>query len=234
MPMRVTGLTSGLDTESIISALVSSYNTKSEKYTKAQTKLSWTQDAWKSLNTKVYSMYTNLSNLRFSSAYTTKKATVSDATKATVSASGIAVNGTQKLKINSTAQSAYMTGGKLKRADISSTEPIEGKTTLAELGYTGGKSSFKVTVNGESKKIEIDGSSTITDVTASLKEAGLNVNFDTAQNRLYVSAKESGKAGDFTIEPATNIESSLGTPIQYNSDSSFCYFDECWKQKRIC
>lgn len=219
MPMRVTGLTSGLDTESIISALVSSYNTKSEKYTKAQTKLSWTQEAWKSLNTKVYSMYTNLSNLRFSSAYTTKKATVSDATKATVSASGIAVNGTQKLKINSTAQSAYMTGGKLKRADISSTEPIEGKTTLAELGYTGGKSSFKVTVNGESKKIEIDRSSTITDVTASLKEAGLNVNFDTAQNRLYVSAKESGKAGDFTIEPATNIESSLGTPIQYNSDS---------------
>lgn len=32
MPIRITGLTSGLDTESIISALVSSYNYKTNKY----------------------------------------------------------------------------------------------------------------------------------------------------------------------------------------------------------
>ena len=31
MPIRITGLTSGLDTESIISALVSSYNYKTNK-----------------------------------------------------------------------------------------------------------------------------------------------------------------------------------------------------------
>ena len=40
MPIRITGLASGLDTESIISALVSSYNYKTNKYKKAQTKLS--------------------------------------------------------------------------------------------------------------------------------------------------------------------------------------------------
>ena len=55
MPIRITGLTSGLDTEAIISALVSSYNYKTNKYKKAQTKLSWKQDAWKTLNTKIYS-----------------------------------------------------------------------------------------------------------------------------------------------------------------------------------
>ena len=53
MPIRITGLTSGLDTEAIISALVSSYNYKTNKYKKAQTKLSWKQDAWKTLNTKI-------------------------------------------------------------------------------------------------------------------------------------------------------------------------------------
>ena len=41
MPIRITGLNSGLDTESIISALVSSYSYKTNKYKKAQTKLSW-------------------------------------------------------------------------------------------------------------------------------------------------------------------------------------------------
>ena len=219
MPMRVTGLTSGVDTESIITALVSSHKAKSDKFTKAQTKLSWTQETWKGLNTKVYSMYTNLSNLRFSSAYSTKKATVSDATKAAVSASGIAVNGTQKLKVNKTAQSAYMTGGKLALADITSKEGITTDTTLAELGYRGGKSSFMVTANGESKKIDIDGSTKLNDVVASLKEAGLNVNFDTAQSRLYISGKTSGKAGDFRIEPNANVVDSLGDPVQYMSDS---------------
>ena len=41
--------------------MVSSYTTRKEKYQKAQTKLEWTQDAWKSLNTKVYSLYSNIS-----------------------------------------------------------------------------------------------------------------------------------------------------------------------------
>lgn len=219
MPMRVTGLTSGLDTESIISALVSAYDTKTQKYTKAQTKLSWTQEAWKGLNTKVYSMYTNLSNLRFSSAYTTKKATVSDATKATVSADGIAVNGTQKLKIKSTAQSAYMTGGKLARADKSNKEPLEMKTTLAELGYTGNITTFQINKgDGETKYVTLKQDSTITDVVAGFKEAGINVNFDAKQGRLYLNAKESGAAGDFTIEPMADLYN--GNEVaQYNKDS---------------
>ena len=55
MPIRMTGMVSGLDTESIVSALVSSYSTKTQKYKKAQTKLSWKQDAWKSVNTDVQS-----------------------------------------------------------------------------------------------------------------------------------------------------------------------------------
>ena len=34
MPIRITGLNSGLDTEAIISELVSAYRTKEEKYRK--------------------------------------------------------------------------------------------------------------------------------------------------------------------------------------------------------
>jgi len=73
MAIRLSGMTSGLDTDSIVKAMVSSYTTRKEKYQKAQTKLEWTQDAWKSLNTKVYSLYSNISNLRFSTAYNLKK-----------------------------------------------------------------------------------------------------------------------------------------------------------------
>ena len=63
MPIRMTGLNSGMDTESIITELMKAYRTKSDSIEKKQTKLSWTQDAWKELNKKVYGFYTNVSNL---------------------------------------------------------------------------------------------------------------------------------------------------------------------------
>ena len=68
MPIRITGLNSGLDTEALVSELVSAYRKKTEKYTKARTKLSWKQDKWKDLNTKIKSFYNSISSLRFSTA----------------------------------------------------------------------------------------------------------------------------------------------------------------------
>ena len=72
MPIRMSGMISGMDTEALVSAMVSTYVSKKEKYQKAQTKLSYKQEAWKSLNTKVYSMYSSISSLRFSSAQLAK------------------------------------------------------------------------------------------------------------------------------------------------------------------
>ena len=73
MAMRVSGINSGLDTDAIVQELVSAYSKKTEKYEKEQTKLSWKQEAWKSLNSKVYSFYTNTSKLKYSSAYAAKR-----------------------------------------------------------------------------------------------------------------------------------------------------------------
>ena len=50
MPIRLSGLSSGLDTESLVSALVSSYTLQKDNLVKAQTKLSWKQESWKTMN----------------------------------------------------------------------------------------------------------------------------------------------------------------------------------------
>ena len=60
MPIRITGMNSGLDTEALVSELVSAYKQKGTKYEKAQTKISWKQEAWKSLSSKTYSFRTGL------------------------------------------------------------------------------------------------------------------------------------------------------------------------------
>ena len=63
MTMRMTGLISGLDTESLITQMVSGHKTKVENAQKQQTKLKWKKEAWSSLNTKLYSFYTGAHHL---------------------------------------------------------------------------------------------------------------------------------------------------------------------------
>lgn len=194
MAIRLSGMASGLDTDSIVQALVSSYSYKKSKYEKAQTKLGWTQEAWKSLNTKVYSLYSNVSNLRFSTAYSLKKTSVSDSTKASVKAGSSAPNGTQTLKITNTAKAGYLTGEGINASSSS--------TTLAQLGYTGGDAKINVNTKDGTKSITLSATSTMSDVEKQLKEAGLNASYDSTYKRFYISAKDTGADNDFTLTGA--------------------------------
>ena len=199
MPIRMTGMVSGLDTDSIVQELVSAYSTKKEKYVKEQTKLGWKQEIWKSLNKEVNSLYKSVGNLRFDSGYTTKKTTSSDSTKATVSATGNAVVGTQKLHVLSTAQSGYLTGAEIKTADGSK---VETSTKLSDLGITDDEITLNIaptTQNGETKQIKVGKDSTISDVVNQFKEAGLNANFDAGNGRFYLSSSDSGFETDFNV-----------------------------------
>lgn len=211
MPIRITGLNSGLDTESIISALVSSYNYKTQKYQKAQTKLSWKQDAWKDMNTKVYSFYKSVGNLKYSTAYNMRKTTVSDMTKANVTASGNVSNGTYSVQVTQLAKAGYLTGARLKLTESAETEgaKLTGSTTLKDLGYTGEASSFKVSVGGNETEIKLSQNSTINEVVSQLKEAGVNASFDETNKRIFISAKSTGEANDFSITSDSNGEALL-------------------------
>jgi len=208
MAIRLSGLTSGMDTDAIVQELVSAYSLKTEKYEKQQTKLTWKQDAWKSLNTKIYSLYTNVSNMRMSGTYNLRKTSVSDNTKATVTANSDAVTGTQKLNILQTAQASYITGGKLG-------DDVTTSTKLSELGYKGGDTSFQVEGNdGETHEIKVTKATTVKEVIDQLKEAGLNASFDANNKRIFVSAKDSGESNDFNLvagdEEGNDVLSALG------------------------
>ncbi len=194
MPIRLTGLNSGLDTESLVSALVSAYRTKTEKYTKAQTKLSWKQTAWSELNKKVNTFYKSLDALRFTSAYKTKKVNVSDATKVNVTATEGAVNGTQSLEVKETAKAGYLTGANLGSS-------VRGGTKLSELGIEDG-STISVTVKGRTTDMKLSGNMTVDDLTNAFKDAGIKASFDSANHRFFLSAGDSGKENDFSLTAA--------------------------------
>lgn len=222
MTIRITGMNSGLDTESIISELASARSIKVENIKKDQTQLSWKIDAWKELNSKIYSFYTDvLSDMRFDYAYGKKTTKISNPNAVSVVTSGDAANGVQSLKVKKLATTAYLTGAELKADGKRATKG----TKLSDLGIDG-EVKLKLTAGGEEKEITLNGSETLADVAEKFSEAGLNAKFDEASGRFFVSAKESGAEAHFDIKAVDGDDASaealkklgLDYSSYYNSD----------------
>lgn len=221
MAIRITGMYSGLDTESIITQLASAQSTKKNNLVRAQTKLSWKQDAWKALNTKIYSFYTNvLDNMRFQSSYMKKTTKVSNSNAVSVVTGSGAPNSVQSLKIGQLAKEAYLTSGTVSTGDGGK---VSKSTKLSELGITE-EGNFAVNVGGKTTNITLNGDMKISDVVKQFESAGLNASFDEKNQRFYLTAKGSGAAADFTITSndanGKDILSALGLGSTYNKDSS--------------
>ena len=192
MAIRMSGLSSGLDTEAIVGALMSAQSLKKTKLTQAKTKLEWTQTKWKELNTKLYKLYSEqVSKLQLQSSYMTKKATSSDETKAKITASAKAVNGSYTMEVKNIATAQYLTGSKINATS--------GNTKMSELDPALVNKEVEVKAGDKTTKFTITEDTTINDFTSELKKAGLNANFDTAQKRLFISSKDSGLSNAFSI-----------------------------------
>lgn len=221
MAMRLTGLMSGMDTESVIKELVAARQTKVDKTKKAQTKLSWKQDAWKELNTKIYSLYTQtLSDLRFSGTYAKKITKVSNSSVVSVITGANAMNSVQTLKVDRLASSGYLTGGKVGGGE----KDLTGDSTLKEAGVelTGGKGSIAVMSGGVMSEIEVTEDTTIDNLLTDLRKAGVNASFDEKNQRFYISSKTSGADGNFLLAGLDNagVDALAGLGIGVYEDLS--------------
>lgn len=191
MGIRMSGLISGMDTEAIVKELMSAQSMKKNKVVKAKTKLEWTQTKWSELNTKLTGLYNNfVSKMQLSTAYKTKKTTVSDATKASVAAKTSAANGNYSMEIKNVATSQYLTGAKINAAASDKLTDIDSSLLNKEIS---------ITVGAKTTKFAVTADTTLKDFTSALQSAGLNASFDDAQKRLFISSKESGLENAFSI-----------------------------------
>ena len=199
MPIRITGMNSGLDTDRIIQELVRGQKSKVDTIKKNQTSIQWKQDAWKELNTKALKLFNGtLGKMRFSDAYAKKTSKVSS-NKATVVTGENAVNGSQNLQINKLAKTGMLTGAKITQADGKAVSSNTKLSQLEGMSALTGDSSFTVNANGKETKINVNDDTTIQNVVDQLKNAGLNANFDAGNGRFFISSKTMGEAGDFSI-----------------------------------
>jgi len=206
MPIRMTGLVSNMDTDSIIQSLMSVQRLKQTKIENKITKLEWKQEKWKALNSKIYSFYKDtVSKMRLQGSYMTKNATSSDESVAKVTASTSAAVGTHTLEVSSLASAQYLTGSKIVDKD---SKAVTGSTLLTNLNISTG-SKITVGIGTTTKDIAIDDTTTVDSLVSSLKSAGLKASFDTTQNRFFISS-DSGLANAFSLTSTNGSLAKLG------------------------
>lgn len=201
MSVRLSGLISNMDTDSIVQELMSAQSMKKTKIENKKTKLEWKQEKWKALNTKIYALYTGtLSKMRFQANYSTKKVTSTNNTALSATVSSTAANGAHKLNITQLASSQYVTSGTLSLDASATATSITSDTTLKDLGVASGT---VISIKDKDSKVigslSVSTTTTIEDFVDACDDAGLNASFDEDQGRFYLSSEKSGEDNSFSI-----------------------------------
>lgn len=206
MGIRMSGLVSGLDTDSIIKELMSAQSQKKVKIQNKITKNEWTQEKWKELNSKIYNFHKEaLNKFKLQGSYQSKKVTSSNEAKVSVKASNTAVEGSHSIKVSQLAKSQYVTSAKLSMTDEEgNAKSVTSSTKLTDLGMTEG-TTITIATDRKSYDFDVSSSSTINDFLTACKSAGLTASYDTNQSRLFISSSASGADNAFSI--TTSISS---------------------------
>lgn len=224
MAMRVTGMNSGLDTETIIQQLVEARSGKVDELKNEKTILGWKQEAWKDINSKVYNLFNGtLNNLKYQSSFVKKTTAVSNSSAVSVITDDTAMDSVQSLKINNLAKAGYLTGAKLSGTDGKTLS--SGSKVVESLGIDAG-SKFEISTNGKKTEISIDENTTMSSLVSQLKDAGVNASFDAGQQRLFIGATKTGEQYDFTLTASntkgTTAMSKLGILV-YDDSTKAAY-----------
>ncbi|MDE7242424.1 MAG: flagellar filament capping protein FliD [Oscillospiraceae bacterium] len=142
----ISGLASGLDTESMIENLVKAYQTKITQLQQKSTKIEWKQDAYRSIISKMYAFsnnytsYTSSNNMLSQSFFNSAKTYVAQGANASkVSATGTSSSEIVLNSIDRLAQTArYSTSGNFDAGDgktitASSAVDLTGRTEISSL-----------------------------------------------------------------------------------------------------
>ncbi len=206
--IRMSGMISGLDTESLVKELVNAQRLKNKKYTDKLTTSEWKEEKWKDLNTKLYKLYTDdLSKLRLSANYAAKKISVSNENLISVTGDNTAVNGAYTITDIKTASNHYITSGVVKTSDGTTTAKSINKLSdlVGDLGADEEVTLKLTDADGkETGSLKLKGSTTLAEVAFMMKnDLKLNANYDEKQGRLFISSTNGGISSRFGIEAGT-------------------------------
>lgn len=198
---RVSGLASGIDTDSIIKKILKSDYAKLDRANQRVQLLEWQRDIYREANSKLLKVRNAAQDLKLPSVFQSKLVKSSNQDVVTATATGDAVNGVHTIIVNS-----VMTG--VNR--ISTSELAAHQSTLAtQFGLTGtvsfvltGKDNIARTYSFDTATKSID--NVVSDINANAANSGINVGYSAVGNRFILSTADTGSTAVMAIDDSAN------------------------------
>lgn len=193
--LRIGGLASGMDIDTMVSNLMKVARVPVDKLKQQKTQLEWKKEDYRTMNTQLLALRTEASKMRLQATFQSRKASSSDESVVSVSASTNAAQASYNIKVASLATATTVqSSGELNVDDA-------GKT-LAEL--FGQSEKFSFTINGvtfsdvDPEKETLQG--LLNKITSS--RAGVTAFFATTatgQGKIVLSSKQTGAQADIAM-----------------------------------
>lgn len=162
--VRMTGLISGLDTESLVQQLSQAYQVKVDNAQKKVTKAEWKKEAWANLNTKLMNFYKNaLTTFKSASTYQSK-AVIGTLSGVKITASNKAVNGNHSVEVRGTASAQMWTGHKINDKTYSATSYKAATDTSMKISDLRDKNGYSIQTSLNGSKFTVTAGDTTAEV----------------------------------------------------------------------
>ncbi|PAD36178.1 hypothetical protein CHH48_07545 [Terribacillus saccharophilus] len=213
--MRVGGLASGIDTDSLVEQLMNAERQKLYKMQQEQTKLTWQQDSYREVNTSLKSFDDMLTNMKLSTTYN-QKTTTSSSSAVTATADSSASNGSYSIEVTQVATAAInVSTGSVGGDDFNPDEPIGEQFTVSFTTYDqeGTEIKYDKTFTSSDSLNDI-----LKDITNS--NAGVRASYDTQSGKVVMEKKYTGDLNEDIYDNDGKLLS-RNAEIDFGADNAF-------------
>jgi flagellar hook-associated protein 2 len=189
---RISGLASGMDTESIIKKLMAANRVPLDKLKQKKQVLEWQRDDYRTLNAKILDFRNASFDMKLSSNYSAKKSSVDKETILSASPTSSAADGIYELEVQQLAK-----GGKSTSVGVVGATSLDNTMsqlrTVATTGPTllrisGEKGTSTIVVNNSDKL-----SAFISNFNSQSTYTGVNVTYDQKMDHFFFTSVNTGK-----------------------------------------
>lgn len=221
--MRISGLASGIDTDSMVKALMTAAKTPLNTLNQKKQIVEWQRESYREINSKIVDLRNNkLSSYRLSQTMNTQTAVVTGNTGAVSAIAKNTANGISMSVV--VAQLATKSGVESTALKATSGE-VTTKTTLSSLDSSGsGSSTYKVKINDQD--FSFSSTDTIASVVSKInsnKDAKATATFDEVTGKLSITASEYG--GSISFDENSNFMNLMGNPSVKTGKSAVVYIN---------
>lgn len=192
--MRVGGLASGMDTDSIVKDMMKIQKMPLDKLMQQKTLTEWQQEATRDTNLSMTNLRTSASNLRLQSSFNSYSATSPTPNSFTVATTANAMSGSYQVQVTSVASAA-----KLNSANSITNSAGTAAKSTDQIGVAGRITIGDISINVASTDTFADVAKNLQDKTAASVPA-LRASFDNTTSRFFIATKGMGADQNFTLE----------------------------------